>query len=87
MFSKLASPRPWVAVVFLLACWISLGASSPRSVPPQEKNPTRSTNRLAKESSPYLLQHAHNPVDWFPGDQKRFAKAKSEKAGFPFHRL
>ncbi len=23
-------------------------------------------NRLAKEKSPYLLQHAHNPVDWFP---------------------
>ncbi len=23
-------------------------------------------NRLAKETSPYLLQHAHNPVDWFP---------------------
>ncbi|WP_339244012.1 DUF255 domain-containing protein [Paenibacillus sp. FSL R10-2796] len=24
-------------------------------------------NRLAKEKSPYLLQHAHNPVNWFPG--------------------
>jgi len=24
------------------------------------------TNRLAKEKSPYLLQHAHNPVDWYP---------------------
>ena len=23
-------------------------------------------NRLAKEKSPYLLQHAHNPVDWYP---------------------
>ena len=28
------------------------------------------TNRLAGETSPYLLQHAHNPVDWFPwGDE------------------
>ncbi len=24
------------------------------------------TNRLAQETSPYLLQHAHNPVDWYP---------------------
>jgi hypothetical protein len=36
------------------------------------------TNRLAKESSPYLLQHAHNPVDWYPwGDEAR-EKAKRE---------
>ncbi|MBO1436905.1 thioredoxin domain-containing protein [Meiothermus sp. CFH 77666] len=35
-------------------------------------------NRLAKESSPYLLQHAHNPVDWFPWDEEAFAKARSE---------
>lgn len=33
-------------------------------------------NRLAKESSPYLLMHAHNPVDWFPWGQEAFAKAK-----------
>ena len=26
----------------------------------------RHTNRLARETSPYLLQHAHNPVDWYP---------------------
>jgi uncharacterized protein YyaL (SSP411 family) len=30
-----------------------------------ESLPTH-TNRLAKETSPYLLQHAHNPVDWWP---------------------
>src|SRR5215510_4739225 len=36
------------------------------------------TNRLAKESSPYLLQHAHNPVDWFPWGQEAFAKARRE---------
>ena len=29
------------------------------------------TNRLINETSPYLLQHAHNPVDWFPGAMKR----------------
>lgn len=36
------------------------------------------TNRLIHESSPYLLQHAHNPVDWFPWGEEAFAKAKNE---------
>ncbi|MHB8339025.1 MAG: thioredoxin domain-containing protein [Ignavibacteriaceae bacterium] len=33
-------------------------------------------NRLAKEKSPYLLQHAQNPVDWFPWCEEAFSKAK-----------
>ena len=36
------------------------------------------TNRLAKEKSPYLLQHAHNPVDWYPWGDEAFEKAKRE---------
>ncbi|HRH39065.1 MAG TPA: DUF255 domain-containing protein, partial [Flavobacteriales bacterium] len=36
------------------------------------------TNRLSHESSPYLLQHAHNPVDWYPWGDEAFAKAKTE---------
>ncbi|XP_024370757.1 uncharacterized protein [Physcomitrium patens] len=36
------------------------------------------TNRLAKEHSPYLLQHAHNPVDWYPWGEEAFAKAREE---------
>lgn len=35
-------------------------------------------NRLAKESSPYLLQHAHNPVDWYPWGPEAFAAARSQ---------
>ncbi|MDA8353868.1 MAG: thioredoxin domain-containing protein [Firmicutes bacterium] len=35
-------------------------------------------NRLFKEKSPYLLQHAHNPVDWYPWGDAAFAKAKKE---------
>ena len=35
-------------------------------------------NRLSRETSPYLLQHAHNPVDWYPWGDEAFAKAKSE---------
>ena len=36
------------------------------------------TNRLANEKSPYLLQHAHNPVDWYPWGPEAFEKAKTE---------
>jgi uncharacterized protein YyaL (SSP411 family) len=36
------------------------------------------TNRLAKEKSPYLLQHAHNPVDWYPWGPEAFEKARRE---------
>jgi hypothetical protein len=36
------------------------------------------TNRLAQETSPYLLQHAHNPVDWYPWGEDAFAKARDE---------
>jgi uncharacterized protein YyaL (SSP411 family) len=36
------------------------------------------TNRLAREKSPYLLQHAHNPVDWFAWKDEAFAKARTE---------
>jgi len=36
------------------------------------------TNHLINESSPYLLQHAHNPVDWYPWGEEAFAKARLE---------
>ena len=45
-----------------------------------EPTPVRSehTNRLAQEKSPYLLQHAHNPVDWYAWGEEAFAKARRE---------
>ena len=39
---------------------------------------TTFTNRLIKENSPYLLQHAHNPVDWFAWGEEALQKAKDE---------
>ena len=36
------------------------------------------TNRLADETSPYLLQHAHNPVDWYPWGEDALARARTE---------
>src|SRR5512144_1442291 len=35
-------------------------------------------NRLSREASPYLLQHAHNPVDWYPWGDEALARAKAE---------
>ncbi|MXY81648.1 MAG: DUF255 domain-containing protein, partial [Gemmatimonadetes bacterium] len=35
------------------------------------------TNRLAAESSPYLRQHAHNPVDWYPWGDEALAAARA----------
>ncbi|MDX1955103.1 MAG: thioredoxin domain-containing protein [Chitinophagaceae bacterium] len=37
------------------------------------------TNRLIHETSPYLLQHAHNPVDWYPWGEEALQKAKTEQ--------
>ena len=39
---------------------------------------TQSVNRLAQETSPYLLQHKNNPVDWYPWGEEALARAKKE---------
>lgn len=39
---------------------------------------TQFTNKLAQETSPYLLQHSHNPVNWFPWGEEALKKAKEE---------
>ncbi len=49
--------------------------AEPSAVTPQTEQPT---NRLAKESSPYLLMHAHNPVDWYAWGPEAFEKARAE---------
>src|ERR1700752_2352753 len=44
----------------------------------QPEETARKANRLAQETSPYLLQHAHNPVDWYPWSPEAFDKARKE---------
>jgi uncharacterized protein YyaL (SSP411 family) len=46
--------------------------------PSTDKGNHKHTNRLSRETSPYLLQHAHNPVAWYPWGEEAFAKAKKE---------
>ena len=52
--------------------------TSTHSVADPTPAPSEHTNRLAHEKSPYLLQHAHNPVDWYPWGEDAFAKARRE---------
>ena len=40
--------------------------------------PPPGENHLAGQTSPYLLQHLHNPVDWYPWGPEAFAKARAE---------
>ncbi len=56
---------------------ILLAASA--HAPAGEKKQPKYTNLLAKETSPYLLMHAHNPTNWHPWGPEAFAKAKKEK--------
>ncbi|XP_036735743.1 spermatogenesis-associated protein 20 isoform X4 [Manis pentadactyla] len=43
-----------------------------------QSTPQKVPNRLINEKSPYLLQHAYNPVDWYPWGQEAFDKARNE---------
>jgi len=62
-------------VTFLLGAFALFLCTAPvRANTGEEKY----TNRLVREKSPYLLQHAHNPVDWFPWGKEAFEKAKKE---------
>jgi uncharacterized protein len=51
--------------------------NQPTATGARPASPAR-TNRLAREKSPYLLQHQHNPVDWFAWGEAAFARARAE---------
>jgi uncharacterized protein YyaL (SSP411 family) len=66
-------------LVLLLARMLPADPDKPNANPPASPPPKgKHTNRLARETSPYLLQHAHNPVEWYPWGEEAFAKAKKE---------
>ena len=73
-------PARWlVALVALCASGIWGCEGQVYSAGAEDKAPKSPANRLAKETSPYLLLHAHNPVDWYPWGPEAFEKAKKEK--------
>lgn len=67
LFSTQSSAAP--AVLALVVWGVPVGAAD---------RPPTPANRLARETSPYLLLHAHNPVDWYPWGAEAFARAKKE---------
>ena len=85
-----ASARGWGSVLSGAMILFSTGvaafaqpASSRASAPPQEPPVTpdatpKPANRLIRATSPYLLQHAHNPVDWYEWSAEAFEKARKE---------
>jgi uncharacterized protein YyaL (SSP411 family) len=52
--------------------------TAPDPLIPYSDPGNRPVNRLSREKSPYLLQHAHNPVDWYPWGEEAFSRAAEE---------
>ncbi|MEP6662717.1 MAG: thioredoxin domain-containing protein, partial [Verrucomicrobiota bacterium] len=72
-------PSAWKYFIALSALIFSAGCSDKnQNVKIFVEQKHSHTNRLAGEKSPYLLQHQHNPVDWFPWGEEAFAKARAE---------
>ncbi|MHC4236308.1 MAG: thioredoxin domain-containing protein [Planctomycetota bacterium] len=71
-----------VAVVTAWPAWAGTGTAREKTKGETQEmtTPTQHahTNRLVDSTSPYLLQHAHNPVDWYPWCAEAFAKAAKE---------
>ena len=75
----LFASRPCMSVTSKTEMRAEDAAQQPDSAP-QGKGATHPhTNRLIHEKSPYLLLHAHNPVDWYPWGEEAFAKARREQ--------
>jgi uncharacterized protein YyaL (SSP411 family) len=75
-FRSLKVPMSRVYSYLKIACILAALPLGLRSEEPAAK--PKHTNRLSKETSPYLLQHAHNPVDWHPWNEEALARAKRE---------
>lgn len=72
--------RNYIACLLLCLMTISTACNSETDLKAKESTKVSETkkNRLAQENSPYLLQHADNPVDWYPWGEEAFEKAKAE---------
>src|SRR3982074_2860563 len=78
MMHKRMSAATAVGAVLLglgLGSYIRRGGGGPG---PEAPPKTRPANRLARETSPYLLAHAHNPVDWYPWGPEALEKARKD---------
>ena len=64
----------YLKIIFIFALLISTGCSKMN----------KDANHLINETSPYLLLHAHNPVDWYPWGEEALEKAKKENNSLLF---
>jgi hypothetical protein len=81
--NRLPQTTIWVFIVAISMFGTTLllpAANSAASKPEKQASSkqTENHNRLINESSPYLLQHATNPIDWYPWGTEAFDKAKRE---------
>ncbi len=67
-----------IAITLLLALGCRAQSVSAKGAQPPAKGSFKYTNRLIGETSPYLLQHAHNPVNWYPWGVEALEKSKRE---------
>lgn len=75
----MSSFRSLLVPVMFVAAWLGLAATAQDPLKPAPMKPEQGpANRLSRESSPYLLQHAHNPVNWYPWGEEAFEKARKE---------
>lgn len=77
------SPRLIISICFSLFLFISCADANKETAENETETGKREeehefTNNLINENSPYLLQHAHNPVDWHPWSEETLEKAKTE---------
>jgi uncharacterized protein YyaL (SSP411 family) len=78
---KLISKRNVIVLALSVCAGVGCSVDGPSPVKEARMTDSQSkkhTNRLANEASPYLRQHQHNPVDWYPWGDEAFAKAKKE---------
>ena len=77
---------PAFLVMGLLLFFLPINQSNAMSNSKKEPQDTsKKANALIHESSPYLLQHAYNPVDWVPWGDDAFKKAKAENKLVDYH--
>ncbi len=75
--------RGLIISIFLKGCVLNTMSAKENNMPPSSPGENRvahqgKPNRLIHEKSPYLLQHAYNPVDWYPWGEEAFQKAIKE---------
>ena len=67
-----------IKLIILIVLLFNLSCNSQNDLKSNMIDKHKFTNSLINETSPYLLQHAHNPVNWYPWNDQTLEKAKKE---------